>query len=411
MDYSGKSIFYFPFVYIIILLFKISWFPLAGIIEGKEILVFIVIFASTLLINLNLNKLELSSVKFSLLNLILLILFSLILFSTVFVNSQEIQNFQNLLKFLTLFLYIILFAVIFPKFIYFNPDYYLKFIRIVTNFGMFTAIFGILLYLSGFKPIHTAELLISFVKHPNGVSIIFSVTTLTTLYYYFWKRDYMTFVEKSLVIFSFFLQLLAELLTQSRTGIVGMLISIGLFIAIYYRKKVLFLIPLFAVAVNSFVIGYLMKKGAASFISRFKLWIIAYELLNKSRDTLLWGYGYSEGNEIFKKNAFIYTEIVEHPHNAYVSILLMFGLVILLFFLILMVYLLGYNLIKVIRTVDQQQKLYFNFLFSLLLSFLIQGLFESPVVLYWYFLMPFFLIIVGLIIANIRFPDLIKKII
>lgn len=144
------------------------------------------------------------------------------------------------------------------------------------------------------------------------------------------------------------------------------------------QEKNLTAYSFFAVAVNSFVIGYLMKKGATSFVSRFKLWIIALELVQKSKSALLWGYGYTEGNILFRKKAFIFTEIVEHPHNAYVSLLLMFGLIFLIIFILLMIYLLLHNFIKIYKTNIQSEKLYYNYLFSLLISFLVQGLFELP---------------------------------
>ncbi|MCC6867029.1 MAG: O-antigen ligase family protein [Ignavibacteria bacterium] len=290
---------------------------------------------------------------------------------------------------------ILLFGIILPKFIY-NTGYFLKLVNIISTFGFLTALFGFFLYFSGYKPLATAEYLISFIRHPNGVSIILSLTSLATIYYYFAKLDELTLFKKYFYFISFILQFFAELLTQSRTGILALVIALSVFFSFYYRKKIIILFPIAVISVKIFILDYILKKGSASFISRARLWLVAIDLLEKSRQTFIWGYGYTEGNKLFQKNAFYFTEIVEHPHNAYISLTLMFGIIFLAVFILYILFLLIRNFYIEFKHKEKKIQLFINFITSTMLLILLQGIFESPMVLYWYFLMPIFIMFLGL---------------
>lgn len=373
-----------------------SWIPFAGIIEDKESI--LIIFISFILFvtsfNLNGSPLSITNSKFKYKLPIYFLLLSFII-STILFNPQELSSIVNILNLIALFLNVLIFTKIFPEFIIFNPIYFEKFVKLLTLFGIVTAIFGLLLLASGYQPNQMAVYLISFIRHPNGVSIIFSITIVSTLYYYYWKKDTLPIAKRYFYIFSIVIQFIAELLTQSRTGILGVVVSLIVFFFFQYRKKIILLLPLFIVGINFFVLTYIVQKGAASFISRFRLWLVAYNLIMKESNRLYWGYGFTESNILFKKNASIYAEIVEHPHNAYISILLMFGVIFLSIFILFMIILSISNVIKLVKAKCNDEKLFYNFILSLMLSFLFQGLFESPLVLFWYFMMPVFLIILG----------------
>ncbi len=378
-------------------MYRMSWFPFAGVIENKEYIIFLVTFTIICLLTIDFDRLfnhdfTLLSTK----NSILVLLFAIFFISTINFNTQELSHVSNFFKLISLFAYITLYSVIFPKFLVQNSGYFEKLVRFLSNLGFITAVFGIGLYFSGYKPNQMAIYLISFIRHPNGVSIILSLSVISTLYYLIWKKDSISSFSQKFYISSFAIQFIAELLTQSRTGILACVVSVSVFLLIYYRKKVIVLLPVIMAGINFFVLGYILSKGATSFFSRFRLWLVAYYLVSRDDSKLFWGYGFTDSNEIFKENAMIFTETVEHPHNAYISILLMFGLYFLIVFLCFLIFLLFVTLNKLMKSKDREGKLFYTFILSMFASFLFQGLFESPLVLTWYFLMPFFLIILGL---------------
>ena len=379
-------------------MFRMSWLPFADLIDNREPLIFLFLFICLLIYSFDFNKIEIrnnSIVIFKKIPFIVLIFTFLI--SIFLYNSQEVSKFKNILNIFTLIFSVLLFSYIFPKFLLKNPSYFERLIKFLSNFGFITALFGIILLISGYKPNQMAIYLISFIRHPNGVSIILSISIIATLYYYFWKKNSLPPFIKYYFLLSFVLQFVAELLTQSRTGILGVVFSITVFLGIQYRKKLILLIPIIIASINLIVLGYVMQKGAASFLSRFKLWLVAYFLINKDPAKLLWGYGFTDSNEIFKRNAMIFTETVEHPHNAYISILLMFGIFFLIAFLVFMIILLSTSFKRLIKARTLNEKLFYNFMISIFVSLLFQGIFESPLVLFWYFLMPIFLIIIGIL--------------
>lgn len=408
MNYNNKAIYYVPIVYILILMYRMSWLPFAGMIDNRESIIFLFFFICLVVISFDFDRLARQKKKIPIFKSILfIILISLSLISIFLFNSHEVLKLTNIINLFNLLFSIILFCKIFPQFLVKNPKYFEKLIKLISNFGLITALFGVLLLISGYKPNQMAVYLISFIRHPNGVSIILTLSIISTLYYYVWKKDAMPTFIKYYYLFSFFLQFIAELLTQSRTGILGVIVAITVFLGIHYRKKLVLLIPIIVAGINLFVLGYIMQKGASSFISRLRLWFVAYYLIDKDPSKLLWGYGFTESNEIFKRNAMIFTETVEHPHNAYISILLMFGVYFLIAFIIFMIVLLSTSILRLVRANGSNERLFYNFIISIFVSLLFQGIFESPLVLFWYFLMPIFLIILGILYKiYIKEPEL-----
>lgn len=378
-------------------MYRMSWLPFAEMIDSREPLIFLLLFFMLIIFSIDFNRLEIQKKNSFTKKLLIFILIIFSLISLFIFNTHELLKFTNVINLGTFILSVLMFSYAFPQFLIKNSNYFEKLIKLISNFGLITALFGMLLLLSGYKPNMMAIYLISFIRHPNGVSIILSLSIISTLYYFYWKKNSLPRYVKYFYLLSFLLQFIAELLTQSRTGILGVIVAITIFLGIHYRKKLIILLPIIISAINLVVLGYIMQKGAASFISRFRLWLVAYFLINKDVSKLFWGYGFTESNEIFKRNAMIFTETVEHPHNAYISILLMFGLFFLIAFIVFMILLLLTSIKRLVKATQNNEKLFYNFMISIFVSLLFQGLFESPLVLFWYFLMPIFLIIIGIL--------------
>lgn len=329
---------------------------------------------------------------------LLFLLVILFFISTALYNPHEVFELNYFSRTLSLGVYVMLYGFLLPNFLIRNPTYFEKLVKFITNLGFVTSVFGLIVMGLGYFPSDQPGQLISYTRHPNAVSIILSVSILGTLYYLYWKGRVLNSLRKIFYGISVAFQIVAELLTQSRTGIIAVIISIFLFLALHYRRKIFFFVP-FLLVIPFFLVRFLTGKGFASLFSRSTLWAAAISMATESAQTLLWGYGATRANDLFQKNPLlIYSfDIVAHPHNAYLSIILMFGLPFACLFLLLVLFLLFKGISRLAKSLTSSEKLFYNFLICLLVSFLVQGLFESPLVLSEYYLIQFFLLILGLL--------------
>src|SRR5690606_12353210 len=114
------------------------------------------------------------------------ILIFLLIIVFVFFNSDDLTSIKGVFKVFSYIATFCIFYVILPKFLIFHHYYFEKFIKYIFILGSFTAIFGFFVLFAGISPLERFKtLLTSYITHPNNVSIIFTYTTITSLFYFY----------------------------------------------------------------------------------------------------------------------------------------------------------------------------------------------------------------------------------
>lgn len=387
---------------VLIIIYTRSWLPGNEYLKGKEIYIDLVLSIIALFFSFDFFrflywKFSLSSIE----RKILFLLLSLIIISSFIFNSDEFFKFGNFLRSLCFVFFLLIFFFMIPRFMFDNPGYFKTFIKLISNFGLIAAVFGLFMFLFNlYPPGRYQYVVLSFIDHPNNSSMIFTITIIPTLYYVYWKGNALSVLVRSCYIFSFILQVIAQLFTYTRAGMIATAISLLLFWGIYYRTKMIFILPIFVIIIFTFGVAFFQAKGFASFVSRFYLLIPAYQMIVENGARTLWGYGLSNALVEYRKNLIDFdpsSYLVADPHNTYVTLILMLGII----FTIVLIIFLGLLLAKCLRSAiifkRKDISLYFIFLFSSSLSILIQGLFDAELVKVEYFTMPYLLTILGLI--------------
>lgn len=325
----------------------------------------------------------------------------LTLYSTFFFNIQELTKTKGLLRFCSYFAIFSIYFIFFPKFLIVYPKYFKTYIKFICNFGFFSAILGIIMMFGGVYPIpQYQDQLVSIISHPNNTSMIFTISVITTLYYYFWKRDELSPFWKYFYIMSIILQIVSQLLTLTRAGIIGMFIGILIFLIIYYRKKAIYIIPIILGISPFMLLSFFTSKGFDSFLSRFLLLIPAYYMIIESPNTLLWGYGFTNSlnvYQVFRTAYNVMEENIEDPHNSFVLLILMVGLPIALLISLFILKYVYKGLKTGIYSKLREQRLFGGFASCFILSIIIHCLFDSELVRIEYFTMTFFIPFIGLL--------------
>ncbi|MBZ0204302.1 MAG: O-antigen ligase family protein [Ignavibacteria bacterium] len=288
-----------------------------------------------------------------------------------------------------------------------NLGYFDKLVYFFSISSFIISLIGLLMFFSGFFPMLTFQgLLISVTNHPNYIPPLVVIGVLSTLYIYYTKSEFNSLFSKVFLIVSSITQGFALLLSFSRTGMIALAAGLLIFLAFVYRKKMLLMLPIVVFAVPFFLVGFVKAKGFVSFISRFYLLIPAYYMLISDKTKLLWGYGVTDATKTYVQYKFEYGafEDVNNPHNSYISYIMMYGLIFSFLFIVFIFGLLYKGIKNAIHVNDSQSKLFYGFIISVVISYLIQGLFESQMAMTDYFMMVPFLIFSGML----YFDDLTK---
>jgi len=364
-------------------------------------IVFLICFDFNELLNLKFFKLPISK-------LILSTLFFLLLFSILVYNNQELTHQRNLLRLICYFIYFQLFFIFIPRFFVNNPAFFEKFIKFIANLGFWSALFGFFTMFN--HPYQEYNgMLLTFIIHPNNASIIFTITAITTLYFYYWKKDTFTLFQKYFYLFSITLQYFAQLFTYTRAGLIACAVGVTLFLILYYRGKFIIIIPVISTIVPYFLAGFFTAKGFNSFSSRFVLLIPAYYMIIESKTSMLWGYGVTEAFVKYKEYEVIYNVLetnINDPHNTYVSLTIMLGLVFTIMLIVSVIFLFIKSIIKILKLKSQKEKLFYIFLIGVLTSIGTQGLFDSELIVLEYYTIQFLLVFLGITYYSIRKTDI-----
>jgi len=207
------------------------------------------------------------------------------------------------------------------------------------------------------------------------------------------------------------LQIVAQFLTFDRAGMIGTTVGLLIFLSFYYKNKFIYVLPLIGLII---LYGYKFSqvKGYGSFISRYYLLIPAFEMIFRSRDRLLWGYGLTDGLIEYRKNVLVYDiseYLIRDPHNSYVTLVMMFGLVFTIFLISLIGILFFKCLKRIIDSKNNRVSLYYLFLLSSLLAILIQSLFDAEIIQVQYYVMHYLFILLGLMYISIKKNDVVRN--
>lgn len=397
---SLNKITYYIAILLILSLFYVStWFPYNSLIYFAAPFIIITVGFTFFLVYFDFGKyLNLKVDLFTKGNKYLIIILVLILFSILSYNLQEIEHTKNLARLIGYFSIFYIFFLFFPKFLIHNKAYFKQFIKFLANLGFVAALFGIVLFYSGINPMpNYSSQLVTFIRHPNNASIIFTMSAITTMYYYFWQRESLSTFSKSFYITSILLQVYAQLITLTRAGMMGMFFGFFLFFILLYKHKAVYVMPFVILIMPVLVTGFVKAKGFASFLSRFYLLIPAYFMIIDNKINLLWGYGVTNAFKVYQKTRIIYGvyEEAEDPHNSIVSLILMVGVPVTIFIVLFITSLIIYAIRKAIKTKNREEELFFIFLPCFLVSVIIHCLFDSELIVLEYFTMPFFLVFSG----------------
>ena len=400
MNYKNKLIFYISILIILIMFYRTSWLPGQYSLSQYVFYIIVILFLFLFLFVVRIDKIL--RLKVQLItegNKYYSILIFLFLFSVLFFNSQEISEFKSICIIISYFAYFLIFFIYLPNFLFENKTYYKKFINFISILGFFCAILGLILLFSGIYPVPRHETnLVSIIYHPNNVSIIFTYTSITTLYFFLWQKKNFTFNQKVFYLTSFFIQILAQLYSFTRAGIIATLFSIMIFFVFVFRSKFILVIPVIIVSLSSIVTYFFVAKGFISFIGRFFLLVPAYKMITDSTNRLLWGYGVSNAMKVYKKDyveTMIAEKNIDDPHNSLAYLIMLFGLlftIVILFFVCKTIF---RGIVKIFKNQSDggyNKLIFYSFLVSLLMSLMIQGLFDAELVKTEFYSLQFFLV-------------------
>ncbi|MCX7878864.1 MAG: O-antigen ligase family protein [Ignavibacteria bacterium] len=285
-----------------------------------------------------------------------------------------------------------------------NPDLFESFIKALIYSGSLFAIVGLLMFYGGFHPLPVYDYaLISVINHPNNTSIIFTICFLPNLFYIYWKYREFSLFEKVMYISLFVIQLAAQLLTLTRAGMLATLAGLLLFFGFIYRRKAIFLLPIIIISSLTFGVAFFEAKGFASFVSRFYLLIPAFNMIFKDTKSTLWGYGLNNSLKEYKKELVNFSPsefMINDPHNSYVTLALMFGLLITFIILFFIGYLIVHNVRNIFSFNHRALILFHVFLVSSSVSLFVQGIFDAELVKYDFYTIHYLLTILGFMYIN-----------
>lgn len=386
---------------ILITIYRNTWLPGAKILAGKEnylILFLSMIFFVILIDFRNVFNFKVKYAKSYSKYIVLLAI--LMLISTLMFNMQELTKFSYLVRFIDLICYFVIYFVVIPNLILSTRDMLRKLILIISYSGLIISVLGFIFLALGFYPMpNYPGFMTSIIYHPNYVPFIVIFGALSTIFYVEWQKNELPAAKKYFYLFSILIQFFAVLMTYSRQAYLALGLSLVVYFLLKYRLRFVMLLPLFASAFF-FLIPYFKAKGFASFISRLYLLIPAYYLISKDNSALLWGYGLTNTFDVFDKYNNIYGggEVMNNPHNSFVSLILMFGLPFTLIFCTTIFFLVAKFAVNSLRAKNSQQGMLYNYFVSMIVAFVVLNLFESVVVQIEYFNIHLFFITLGIMV-------------
>ena len=388
------------------MIYPSSWFPGAIKLGGKEVYISFLLSFLILIFSFDFYGFLNLKIKFSTLEQkVLYLIFFIGLISTLMYNSQEITTLKGIMYLLAYGIIFILYFLIIPKILYDEPDIFDKFIKIISGFGFIFSAVGLLMLAVNFSPdTEYSFAFVSIIKHPNLTSKVLTVTIFPTLFYYYWKRDNLPALIRYGYIFSISIQVVAQMLTYDRAGLIGTVIGLLVFMGFYYKSKVIYLTPLF-VFLSFFAVTVFRGKGLGSSVARLYLLVPAIEMIFRNQERTLWGYGLTNGFAEYSRNLIVFYSNEPQqtdPHNTYVTLVLFWGLIFTIFVLFFVCIIIAKCIKKIFILKKDKRALSYMFLLSSLAAISIQAIFDAEIIRMDYFVVHYLFIVLGLMYISVK---------
>jgi hypothetical protein len=386
---------------VVFMIYRNSWLPGGEKTGGMEIyfVAFLSLFIFLLLLDFEKILKTYLILKKEYFFLLLLLFITLISFLINALN--EFTSLHKIVRFYVFLFYIYLYSYYIPLLIIRKHEFLEYIIKFFTYLGIFISLLGIIMYFARFVPISTytsQTRYLSLIVHPNYVSFLLTITTVTTLFYYFYHEKNLSVIPKIILITTVIIQFTSQILTLSRGGLLGTTFGVSFLLLFRYRKKVILIIPFFLIMIAYFATGVFRSKGLASTLSRYILMIPVYQMYKEKSIHTIFGFGISNSFDAYSRYRGVsgVTEAVNNPHNTILSIFIMFGLIIALFLVFYLTFLVIKGSVCSLKAKDFKNQMFYAFLSSNLIAVFAHGLFDSSLIMPEYFVMQFFLIILGL---------------
>ncbi len=316
------------------------------------------------------------------------------LFSSFVINNSYI-SFNELLK---IIIYIVLFFSFFYKFankLFENDRLFEKFLNIIIIFACISSFFSLCSVIWGFNGEgRFSGTTIGFFFNPNSTAFVYSFSIPVLIYKYYTKQINNIFFFIILILFLYCL-----LFTLSRAGLMSVLLS-SLFMVYSKSKKLfIFLLVILLLVVLSFLAEYLSLKTDSS-LARGLLILTAISMITSSSQSFLYGYGVTNAIKIFEeeKRDFGNFEVtVNNPHNFILLVMIQYGLLTLLPYLLFILSLIIMGIKKRMKILVMKDRRKLELSIAIILGMLIQNQFEEIMVVPEFPVMSVTLIFMGLI--------------
>ena len=399
---------YISWIIIFITIYGNSWIPGGPTIQRFEIYLILLLTGIVFLVEFEFDSLNtfLKSGMLSYDNKYLVLLVVLFLISIFVYNLHEVSTFFGIVYNATFFCFVYLYFFKLPAILLSSKELLRRFLLITSLTGFAIAFLGVFIFLTGTSPAKLyAVTTHSIIVHPNFVAYFYTISIITSFYFYLNYKNNVTPIIRLFLKLSIFVQLIAQLFTYGRGGYIGTIFGLGVLFAFYFRKKAILIFPLLVAPLILIIPAFWKFKGGASYVSRSLLLLVALDMISSSQTALLWGYGSFDNMGVFIKYLTLYnlnTPGISDPHNTVLRLIMMFGLifttVLLIYFfkLCLRVFLLSY------RSRDNDEKFFYGYLLSLVIGLSLMGLFDSGLVSTVFFYSEFLLIGSGLMYYKIQ---------
>ncbi|MCI0448511.1 MAG: hypothetical protein L0Y79_01845 [Chlorobi bacterium] len=264
--------------------------------------------------------------------------------------------------------------------------------------GSLTGFLGIFLLFSNLNPPGKySNFAISYIYHPNVTAFVYTTSIIATIFYLFWKIKELSVFFKLALFLGLLLQFSGLFFTLCRAAVVGVLVGISVYLCVISKRKTLLILPVLLISIPFLISKYIFLKGIASFYSRARLLIPALDLITQSKARFLFGYGISDSIVVFQRNSLLLVkDDINNPHNAILSLLIMFGAIFTIFLIICILFIMIKVFIRGWKSNDYKEKHFFAFLLSSMVALIVHNMFDSQLVMVELFCLQFFLIYLGL---------------
>jgi len=401
---KNRLILILPIISYFVVFYKSTWLPGNKYFISTSFYVVIFFTFVTFLLLVDFEILKSKYYIFDRDKRIFVLITAVFIISSFVFNLHEFKSVYYTSFYLAYLFNFLIYFIVLPLLIINNKDLLFKMLYGISFFSLIFSIIGLLLLFLGISTeVRFVGKVTSIMVHPNFVPAVTLVGLFSTLIIIHTTHK-SQFNIKLFFIVSFLIQFMALFLSYTRDGMIAMISGLGIFYLLTFRRYFLYSLPITMIIVPVFIYEFIKMKGFLSFLTRFLLLIPAYHLMLSDKLRLLWGYGASNATDMYLKYKILYNilEDVNSPHNAYISYILMYGLIFTLLFLYFILRTLFRGIKYAWQMEDHNVRIIVSAFVSICIAYLVVNLFESHLAMAHLTMMHPFLIFLGLIYFSLR---------